>query len=123
MAERSRKFSDRNAILALEYAKDRMSQRRSILLLPGETREPANAEGETVFRSMENCRYERSVILAGAPEGYTAEEKTRVLDRLIAVAKSAARENFDGRAYLELLTEQFARLKDLSRQTKILVPR
>jgi hypothetical protein len=122
LAERDPRFTDGDAILALEYAKDKLTRGRGRLILPGEDRKPSNAAGEAVFQILETCRYNRAVILVGAAEGYTAEEKLRVLDRVIQAAKSWTGGEFGGRTYLERLREQFARLQDMSRPSKIIAP-
>ncbi len=122
LAERDPRFTDGEAILALEYAKDKLTRGRGRLILPGEERKPSNAAGEAVFQSLENCRYDRAVILVGAAEGYAPEDKLRVLERVIKAAKSWAGGEFGGRAYLERLREQFARLREQSRPSKIITP-
>jgi len=116
-------FTDADAIVALEHAKDKLQKGRSLVLIPGETHTPRNEIGEAVYTSMESCRYEQAVILSGRPEGYMTEEKVQCLDRVILAAKTWARTNYQGRGYIEHLFEQFARLEEQSRSTKILTPR
>jgi hypothetical protein len=115
--------TDADAIVALEYAKDKLEKGRSLVLIPGETHTPRNEIGEAVLTSMESCRYEQTVILAGGTGGYKTEEKVRCLDRVILAAKTWARKDYHGRGYIEHLFEQFARLEEQSRSTKILTPR
>jgi hypothetical protein len=123
LAEQNPEFKDGEAILALEYAKDKLARGRSILVVPGEELKSGNATGEAVYRSMDGCRYEPNVILAGAAQSYTAEEKTEALERLILAAKSRVRENFGGRAYLDHILAQFVQINDAARQTRILTAR
>jgi hypothetical protein len=116
-------FTDADAIVALEYAKDKLERGRSLILIPGEIRTPRTEIGEAVFTSMEGCRYEQAVILAGGTEGYKTEEKVQCLDRVVLTAKTWARKDYQGRSYIEHLFEQFAKLQEQSRSTKILAPR
>ena len=122
IGERDPAFTDGEAILALEYAKDKLSRGRNLILLPGEERTSRNDAGETVFRSLQNCTYEGGLILAAAGNGYKSEEKFQCLDRLILEARSWTMKNFQGRAYLEHLAEQFARIAESSRRSKIIQP-
>jgi len=121
-ASQKRDFTDGDAVLALEYAKDKTAKGRGLLLVPGMERRSGNEVGEAVFRSLENCRYERSVVLASGSEGYTNEEKIRVLERLILAAKSAAGGDFEGRTYLDRLGAAFARMAGDARDPKIITP-
>jgi hypothetical protein len=116
-------FTDADAVVALEYAKDKLEKGRSLIFVPGETHKPKNEIGEAVYTSMENCRYEQAVILAAGTDGYKTEEKVKCLDRVIFAVKTMARTNTQGRNYIEHLAEQFARLQEQSRSTKILTPR
>jgi hypothetical protein len=116
-------FTDADAIVALEFAKDKLEKGRSLIFVPGEMRKPKNEIGEAVYTSMENCRYEQAVILATGTDGYKTEEKVKCLDRVIFAVKTMAQTNPQGRTYIERLAEQFARLQEKSRSTKILTPR
>jgi len=116
-------FTDADAIVALEYAKDKLEKGRSLVLIPGETHQPKNEIGEAVYTSMEGCRYEQAVILAGGQEGYKTEEKLQCLDRVVLAVKVWARKNYQGRGYLEHLFERFAKIQEQSRDRKIIPPR
>jgi len=116
-------FTDGAAILALEYAKEKLTRNRAILLIPGEDRKPGNEAGEKVFLGMENCRYEGSVLLASGAEGYSGDDKLRCLEHLIRIAKSWSRGNFEGRAYIDHLRDQFAEIATLARRSNVITPR
>jgi hypothetical protein len=122
IGERRPEWTDGDAILALEYAREKLARGRSLLLLPGEERHPSNAAGEAVFQSMEACRFEKTVVLASGTQGYSAEEKTAALDRVILDARDMARENIRGRRYLEHLRQTFDRIRDASRASKLITP-
>jgi len=121
--ESSPSFTDADAIMALEYAKEKLERNRRLVLTVGEIQKSVNEVGEAVWTSMEDCRFEQAVILASQTAGYQTEEKTNCLDRLIAAAKSWARANESGRGYLEHLAGQFAKIRQESRKTKILTAR
>ena len=113
-------ITDGDVILALEYAKDKVERGRGLLVIPWMERRSGNDIGEAIFQSLESCRFERSVVLTIGSEGYTSAEKIRVLDRLILAAKSAARGDFKGRAYLDRVVASFARMEKGAREPKIL---
>ncbi|MBN2408646.1 MAG: hypothetical protein JXE07_02825 [Candidatus Aminicenantes bacterium] len=109
--ERNPGFTDKDAILALEYAKDRMRISRSLVLTAGDDRHPRNEAGEAVFHSLRQCRFHRKIILPQSLESYTDEEKVKGLDNTISAVKHMARENVEGRTYLQDLGRRLARLR------------
>ncbi|MGD0783954.1 MAG: hypothetical protein ABSA30_13970 [Candidatus Aminicenantales bacterium] len=116
-------FRDADAISALEYARNKAVRGGGLIVIPGQERVPGRDAGEAVRRSMDACRYERSVLLAGDPEGYTGGETIRVLDSLIPIARAFASQAPGGRTYLERLAAQFASLDGGKEKTRILAPR
>jgi hypothetical protein len=121
--QRVASITDADAIIALEYAKDKLENGRSLIVIPGEIHKPKNDLGEAVYTSIENCRFEQAVILDVGTTGYKTEEKVKCLDRLIFAAKTWAANNTRSRGYIEHLFEQFAKIQEHSQGTKILVPR
>jgi hypothetical protein len=113
-AERSPSLTDKDVILALEYARGKVEKGKSLIILPGESLKPRNALGEAVFQASENTRWEAPIILASGLEAYKKDEKLRCLDRVIRSVKYLARDNPGGRAYLTNLAERFARIKSPS---------
>jgi len=113
-AERSPSLTDKDVILALEYARGKVEKGKSLIILPGESLKPKNGLGEAVFQASENTRWEAPIILASGLEAYKKDEKLRCLDRVIRSVKYLARDNPGGRAYLTNLAERFARIKSPS---------
>jgi hypothetical protein len=121
-AERSFTFADRDAILALEYAREKVEKAKSALVLPKEEDKPKNDVGEAIFQSIEQCRYERKIILPHDLETYKKEEKLKCLENVIVAVKYLAKKNLGGRKYLEDLSQRFARIKDASEQKRLIGP-
>ncbi|UCE42675.1 MAG: hypothetical protein JSV17_06900 [Candidatus Aminicenantes bacterium] len=119
-AERSPSLNDREALLALEYARDKIEKGRGLVLLPDETLKPQNDLGEAMYHMIEQCRFEGRIIMTGKPLNYSQQEKLKVLDRIIGAVKYLARGNLEGSTYIQAVTERFAKMKDLSRQKKVL---
>lgn len=119
-AERNAALTDREAVLALEYAKEKVEKGRSRLILPGEDHKPKNQLGEAVYKSVENCRYQRPIILTSGQETYKQEEKLRILRREILTAKAVSEDNLEGRTYLQQIIDRFAKIKDLSQKQKVI---
>jgi hypothetical protein len=123
LALRKPEFSDGDVILALEYAKEKLKKGQGLIVIPGAERPATNDAGEAVFQSLDECRFERSVVLTAGSSGYTTEEKVRVLDRLILAAKTAAGGDFKGRAYVDRIAASFAEMERGARDTKLILPR
>ncbi len=111
---------DKDVLLALEYAKDKLKRRAGTLIVPDRKPGPLNELGEAIFRRIEDCRYEKTVILPGKQGAYSQQEKIKCLDRLIRAVRHWAQEDFDGRIYLDKLTDRFSRLQKISDQKKII---
>jgi hypothetical protein len=118
--ENQKSFTDKDAILALEYAKEKIEKGKGLIILPGEEKNPKNATGEAVYQNVENCHYQKSIILEGATEAFKKEEKILCLDHMIETIKYIAQDRFEGRTYIHQLLEHFSKIKELSRQKKII---
>jgi hypothetical protein len=119
-AARNPAFADRDAILALEYAKDRVEKNRSRLLLPQEEARVKNEIGEAILRNVERCRFQRKIILLEDVERYSSEEKLKCLENVILGVKYLARGSLAGRTYLQDLARRMDRLREFSDQKKII---
>lgn len=113
-------FSDRDAILALEYAGEKLEKGKSALVLPQENDKPRNDAGEAIFQSIEQCHYQRRIILLQGLETYQKDEKLKCLENVIVAVKYLAKKNLAGRNYIEDLSRRFARIKDASGQKKVI---
>ena len=119
-AEKKEAFTDKEALLSLEYAREKIEREKGLLFTPEEKTKPKNEIGEAIFQNIERCRYERRIILPGEVATYKREEKIQCLERIIFGVKFWAKRNFEGRNYIEQVIKRFARIKDLSRQKKII---
>jgi hypothetical protein len=118
-AERNPAFSDKDAVLALEYAKERTEKSRSRLLLPQEERRIRNEAGEAVLMSLDQCRFKRKIILPQDVEKYTTEEKLKCLDNVILGVQHVAGGDLAGQAYLLDLGRRVARLQESQEGKKV----
>jgi len=112
--------TDAQALLALEYAREKIDKGKGLLVVPGESRKPSNELGELVLAASERARWEAPVILTSGLESYSREERLRCLDRIILSVRLAARRDPGGRAYLADLVERFARLRGLAEKSRII---
>ena len=119
-SEKKPNFSDKDALIALKYAREKIEKNKRVLILPDEKMKPMNEVGEAIYQAVERCRYERRVILSGDSETYGKEEKIKCLDRVILTVKHFAGERLEDRYYLKNLQERFAKIKKISNQQKIL---
>jgi len=118
--ERNLSLTDKDVLLALDYARERMEKCRQLIILPGGDQNPKNDLGEAILKSMESCRYQREFILAAENQTYKNEEKLRCLDRVIRRVKSWAKDDFESRNYIQYLSDLFAKIKESSLQRKII---
>ncbi len=121
-AESKESFTDKDALLALEYAKEKVERKKGILIVPEKKIGPRNELGEAIFENIENCLYEKKIILPSDTQSYTREEKIRCLERIIMSVKYWAKDNLESRNYTERLLERFSRIQEFSRQKKLITP-
>lgn len=115
-------FTDRDAILALEYAKGRLNKSRHLILAAGEEGRVLNEAGDLVLRSLDQCRFQRRIILPQMLEVYTTEEKIKCLDNVILAVQHFSHGHLEERAYLEDLGRRLARLGKSPGSNKIITP-
>lgn len=113
---------DRDALLALEYVREKVEKEKGLIIVPDSRLQPKNDLGEAIFQSLQQCRYEKKIILPGTIQTYKKEEKIRCLDRVIFAAKQIAGDHIQGQRYLMQLIERLAKLNELSQQSKIITP-
>jgi hypothetical protein len=111
---------DRDALLALEYAREKVEKEKGFIIVPDQRIQPKDDLGEAVFQSLEKCRFEKQIILPGTMQTYGKEEKIRCLDTVIFAVKQIAGDNIQGQTYLEQLIERFAKISEFTRQQKII---
>lgn len=111
---------DKDVLIALEYAKDKQAKGTGTLIVPDKKLGSLNDLGEEIFRRIEDCRFEKRVILPGVQAGYSPQEKIKGLDRLILSVQHWAEGNVDGRVYLDKLSDRLSRLQNNSGQKKII---
>ncbi len=119
-AQRMKSFTDRDTLLSLEYARDKIEKDKSLLIVPDEGNKPKNVMGEAIYQSVERCRYEQKIIIPGAQDVYKKDEKIRCLERVMLSVQFLSKGNLRGRAYLEQLISRFSKLKKLSQQKQII---
>lgn len=111
LSEKNPRFTDKDAVLALEYAKDRVRKSRSLVVTAGDERRLRNEAGEAVFQNLNQCRFQRQIILPQNLESYTDEEKVKCLDHAISAIQSVTRGNLEGQSYLHDLEHRLARFR------------
>ena len=119
-AEKRESYTDKEALLSLEYAREKIDKGKKLFVSPQEEMKPRNEMGEVIYQCIENCRYEKRIILPGETGIYKREEKLKCLERVMLAVRSLAKGNFEGRNYIQQLITRFARIEELSRQKKII---
>ncbi|MGZ4886641.1 MAG: hypothetical protein ACXVJK_02855 [Candidatus Aminicenantales bacterium] len=112
-------FTDTEALLALEYAREKTLKGSGRLIIPGESLKPVNEAGESVVQAVETCRYRASAILESGAEGYKKDEKIACLERVALGVRLNLEAHPEGRAYLEDLARRFAQSRAGQRDKKL----
>ena len=113
-AGKNKGISDKDILFSLNYAREKIDKEKNLLILPNskEPEKPKNDLGEAVFQTMENCRFEKRIILPGEYQKYTKEEKIKCLDRTILMVDHYMGNELDKRKYLNQLFQRFSRIKN-----------
>ena len=93
---------------------------KGLIIIDGSENKPVNPIGEAILQSIDQCRYEKQIILPGEYQTYKIEEKLKCLERIILSAKYFARDNFEGRNYIQQILDRFRHIKDRGTKNKIL---
>ena len=112
-------FTDTEALLALEHAREKAAKESGRLIIPGESLRPVNEAGESVLQAVEAARYRASAILESGAEGYRKDERLACLERVALGIRLALEAHPGGRAYLEDLTRRFAQSEGAQREKKL----
>jgi hypothetical protein len=112
-------FSDKDALLAVEYARERSEKGPSRLIISGEALKPVNSAGEAVLRAVETCRFQGSALLAAGIDVYKREEKVACLERIARGIRVDLGGGAGGRSFLRDLSRRFARPGGEAREKKL----
>jgi hypothetical protein len=119
-AERAPGLTDKDILLAVEYARAKTEKGRSLIVLPGDNLKPKNELGEAVLQAVDSARWRAPVILSSGLENYKKEEKLRCLDRTIGTIRFLMQDDPGGQRYIRNLVERFARLRDAAQDNKLI---
>ncbi len=114
-------FTDRDAALAVAYAREKAARARSVLIVPGESHGPKSEAGEAVLRAVEACRYRPAGLITSTDESYPQEDRLLALDLVARTIHQSA--GAEGRVYIQSLAKRFDEVRTASRAKKILMPR
>lgn len=119
-ARRKESFTDRDALLSLEYAREKIEKDKGLVVVPDEKSLRRNEIGEAIYQSVERCRYERKIIIPGSQDIYKKDEKIKCLERIMLSVQFLSKGDIKRRIYLEKLISRFSKLRDLSNQKQII---
>jgi len=119
-AEKHPSLNDKDALLALEYVRSKIEKDKGLILMPEKNLKPQNELGEAIYQMIEHCKYEGRIIVPGKSQTYSKQQKLKVLDKIIGTAKYFARDNLEGRSYLQAVEERFSKIQDMNQQKKVL---
>lgn len=122
LARRIPGFMDRDAALAVAYAREKFERAQTILVLPGDARRPQHDTGEVVVRAVEDCRFRPGGFIAAGIETYTRDDRLAALDFVARAIQTTSGARAEGRVYLQSLADRFDEAQKASRDKKILTP-
>jgi hypothetical protein len=120
LADRLPDFTDKDAALALAYAREKVERAQSVLIIPGEARRPQNEAGEVVVRALEDCRFRPAGLITTTAESYTREDRRVALDMVAGAIRKTLGGAAEERTYLRSLAARFDEVRNASRTRKIL---
>jgi hypothetical protein len=123
IAEARPEFTDRDAVLALEYAWEKIEKERTSVLVVEGPGAPKNEAGESILEVADRTRFEGRIILAQSVQTYTKDEKMGCLEVVIQAIKRSASPDFEGRPYLTDLSRRFSRSQESAPGKRIISPR
>ena len=115
-------FTDRDAVLALEAAGDKIERARPSLLITEQPGRAGNDPGQLIFQGVERCRYEGKIVLPEPLQIYKKEEKLAGLEQVIQAIKRLAGNDLESRNYLENLAQRFAQRRGEPAQGTRIIP-
>jgi len=121
-ADKNPDFRDKDALLAIEYARNKIQKERALVLISDEKPIRKNQLGDIILQNAHNCRFERKIIMPGDMPSYSGEEKIQCMDRLILSIRHLMQNDLDSTAYLFQLAERFSQIQNYARKQKILSP-
>jgi hypothetical protein len=122
LAHRLPDFTDKDAALAVAYAREKVGRAQSLIIIPGEARRPQNEAGEVVFRAVEDCRFRPAGLITTTAESYPREDRLVALDMVAGAIRKTLGVTPEGRTYLRSLAARFDEVRNASRTRKILKP-
>ena len=122
LAQRLPEFTDRDAALAVAYAREKFERPKSILVIPGDTRRPQNEAGEVLVQAVEDCRFRPGGLIAAGSATYARDDRLTALDFVARAIRTTPGNTTPGRVYLESLAARFEEAQKASRDKKILTP-
>ncbi len=117
------RFSDKDAILALEYAREKTKKGGGRIFIPGAPLKPKNEAGEILLQVAEETRYEPSTLLTPVNDAYLKDEKIACLERLAQGIKHAVGGRLEGRTFLDGLEARFAQTANEQQAKKLVTLR
>jgi len=122
LARRLPGITDRDAALAVAYAREKFERGQSLLVLPGAARRPQSETGEAVVRAIEECRFQPGGLITTGTETYTRDDRLVALDFVARTIQTTPGSRAEGRVYLQSLAARFDAAQKASRERKILTP-
>lgn len=104
-------FTDGDALLALDYAREIVEKGRPRIIVPGAAARPVNETGELIVQALEAARPEESALVAVPTAAFTAAEKTNCLNWMAGNIRLEAGAGLKSRAFLDNLIGIFAEMR------------
>lgn len=113
-AEKDSSLTDKDVQAALDYALSQIEKRRAIILTSQRDTGPSNEIGEAIIRSLNQCRYEKKIILPDDHLAYSDEEQVKCLERIKLSLLHISKDRPSGRRYIDTVRERFAQIRSLA---------
>lgn len=115
-------FTDRDAVLWLERARQRIEKARPVLLVTESREWPADEPAEAIYQAVERCRYDGPIVIPQVLQAFKKEEKLAALEQVIRTVKRLNDASLESRDYLDSLVRKFARSRGEPEPGKRIIP-
>jgi hypothetical protein len=122
IAARNPGFADRDALLACDYARDKLAKGERRLILPGESLRGGDAAGEALAAAASRCRFQRTALISDTEAPYAVGEQTAAFDVVIRTIRAIAGDRWEGRTFLSRLEERFGRMRGRGGSSNLITP-
>lgn len=107
-------LNDKDVQQALKDTEEEL-EKIDTLIIPDQQKKPIHPLGQEILRAIEQCRYEKQIILPDSYQTYKKEDKLKVIKYILATVKSSG----GGNSYLRQTEKRIAGAEKILQNQKL----